>query len=237
MTTSPLRIDYQTPEKSSLDTVAQIRLAAISKHHCTGIGLVTQLVGPIKDFITKEGSGEGICMALSWWWLKAQKADKPLLGQLLGVGGSINHELLAKITAEHKTVSKKEDAYIKTLGQNGLTYREKKVHVARNKKALGDKLIAANESLCILYTEGGLAHAMALDLRRPCMFFDPNVGEFKFATLENLAGFLNQIFPINDDPNVPYWQYMNRERLPATGENGNTFDLKKFTNAVQYSFS
>jgi Yersinia/Haemophilus virulence surface antigen len=78
-------------------------------------------------------------------------------------------------------------------------------------KALGDWICERTGSLSAISIRGGTHHAMAADLQN-FIFFDPNVGEFKFGKDSDLRVLLNGMFPKNS-AQVLASQYMKREQM------------------------
>jgi hypothetical protein len=194
--------------------VAQVRLDGI-KSRSTQIGLLSQSIGDVKKQIEEAGSGAGVCAALACWWLKGQKNDLPLLKQLLLPGARVDEKVLGQIIADFQSIEKngEKEYFIKDLKQAGLVHRGSvSAYYTSEDAPLGDWICEGTGSLSALFIRGGTDHAMAIDLQK-FVFFDPNVGEFKFGNESHLKEFLNKMFP-KADGDQPVWRYMRREGMP-----------------------
>jgi len=205
----------QTIEKNGL--LATLRLDAMRDHRCTGIGLISQMVGQLQTELADQGSAGGACLAMSAEWLKGRgDASEGLLKKILGPGGTVDKEVLSQIVTVHKNVTGGMEGAAKFAQVvPGLTFStECRFQASLDNKPLGDALFETEAvrlgQLVMLGTEGGtFFHAMAMDMTRH-VFFDPNFGEFAFGSKDDLKGFLNRVFPFGDDGHVRRWWYVRK---------------------------
>jgi YopT peptidase len=206
----------QSADKNGL--LATLRLEAIRAHHCTGVNLVSQMVGQLQTELENQGCEKGACLAMSAKWLEGQKTGSPFLKQLLGLGGAVNKDVLSGIVGTHKSTDGGIEAarkFAKSLNGAIRFLTESRFEASKKKENLGDALfdeqnVVSSSPLVLLGVYGGVFfHAMALDMTNHT-FFDPNFGEFKFNSGDDLKGFLNRVFTFEEDPNVHKWWYVRK---------------------------
>lgn len=205
--------------KSNEDAARQIRAEA--KALGAKVRASSQVLGEEKAVLAIVNQEAGVCRSYVIYWLKGRKTpsstiydrdnkiSKPILASIVTHYKSSNtrFDAAGKATGKLDRNRMEERAYIKAeLRFRGLTFCAEEEHKPETSPmACADFLVANGEHgpvgpLRSINVRDGYNHAMGLDLTDPKaqVFFDPNWGEFTFATEAKLVQFLKQSLFVAD---------------------------------------
>lgn len=205
--------------------IGNVRRAALP--HVKSMNLFTQgIAGEANAIMRKAGQGDGICCALSLYWLAAQKKQSQYLATVQAPGGSANVDQIKRAIKLQNDVSKNPESQLEACKAWLL-----KQNFCNVDKVCGSPALATNGigawfaqttsevgPYRILKT-GGYWHVMALDLTNPenPVFFDPNLGSFEFRSTVALATFLNDtMFPMSQSYGNDVCHYIGNQNFKVT---------------------
>lgn len=207
------------------------------------MSLLNQTYGDLAAQLNATGHAEGVCRRLAVLWMNARMNGLDFMELLTDGSPAVSPKIAKQINLDFKALSSDQRSVANKLLKTELMNLGLLTLVERSAESLPELHHASvAEWWCdpavlgefrFLGIRGGYNHALAVDLRaNKVSFYDPNIGEICFPTVQALTGFVTanilprakvKILPVADAGEIPHQLKKSLKHLAVyVNKDGNT---------------